>query len=424
MKKEKLNIVYVPTSQLRLSDYNPRKWSNEAIKDLKASIKTYGFVDPLVVNSAPKRKGIVIGGHFRLTIAKELKVAEVPVAYINIPSIKKERELNLRLNKNTGEWDFDLLGAFDELLLADVGFSSEELDEVFANLLEVQDDEFDVEAELKRIKKPKAKLGDVYQLGSHRLVCGDALDLETVKRLVGKARIDMIYVDPMFNIGLDYDKGVGGKASYGGKTKDRKPNHEYRQFLKRSMENALAVAKPDCHVYYWNDQTHIGILQDLYRELGIDNRRVCLWIKGPANPVPSVAYNKAYEACVYGTRGKPYLSKAFRNFAEILNKEVGSGNQLLEDVMGIMDVWLTKRIAGMDYEHATQKPVTLHEKPLKRCTKPGDAILDTMGGSGSTLIAAEAMKRICYMIEIEPIFVDLIIRRYEKLTGVKAKKVS
>src|SRR3989344_3740157 len=208
MEKEKLNIVYVPTSELRASAYNPRKWNKEAVRQLKISIRKFGLVDPLLVNSAPKRKGVVIGGHFRLTIAKQLKIAEVPVVHLNIPDIEKEKALNLRLNKNTGDWDWDLLASFDESFLAGIGFSSEELDDVFANVLEVQDDEFDIDAELKRIKKPKAKLGDLYQLGPHRLACGDALDLETVQKLGGTARIDMGDVGPPYNIGLDYDGGV------------------------------------------------------------------------------------------------------------------------------------------------------------------------------------------------------------------------
>src|SRR3989338_9522364 len=149
MKNNNLNIVYVPVDQLRPSEYNPRKWDKEAIKRLKASIKKYGFVDPLLVNSAPERKGVVIGGHFRLSIAKEIGIAEVPVVYLNIPDIEKEKELNIRLNKNTGEFDWDLLTNFKESFLADIGFSSEELDDIFA--LEDLPEEFDLEKELAKL---------------------------------------------------------------------------------------------------------------------------------------------------------------------------------------------------------------------------------------------------------------------------------
>lgn len=107
-----------------------------------------------------------------------------------------------------------------------------------------------------------------------------------------------------------------------------------------------------------------------------------------------------------------------------MNKEVGTGNQGLEDVQDILDIWLVKRINGSEYQHPTQKPPTLHEKALRRCSVPGDIVLDLFGGSGSTMIACEQLKRTCYLVEQEPIFVDLIIRRYEKLTGLKAKKIS
>ena len=173
----------------------------------------------------------------------------------------------------------------------------------------------------------------------------------------------------------------------------------------------------------WCDETYIGLIQELYKELGIENKRVCLWIKNNQNPTPQVAFNKAYESCVYGTKGKPYLNKNIHNFNEVLNKEIGTGNRLLDDIEDYLNIWLVKRLPSNLYEHPTEKPVTLHEKPLRRCTKPGDKILDLFGGSGSTLIACQQMKRTAYLVEIEPIFCDLIIRRFEKFTNEKAKKI-
>jgi DNA modification methylase len=383
------------------------------------------MIDPIIANSAPKRKNVVIGGHMRLRAAKELGNDTVPVVYVSIPNVKKEKELNLRLNRNTGEWDFSKLKAFDMELLLDIGFDDGDLTSIWEDSLETEDDGFDFEEAVKAVKKPKAKKGDLYALGAHRLLCGDSLDPESAKRLLGKKQAEMIYCDPPYNIALDYDKGVGGKGSYGGKVNDAKSDAEYRSFLKRTMENALAAAKPDAHAYYWCDQKYIGLVQELFAELGLDNKRVCLWIKGASNPTPGVAFNKCYEPCVYATRGKPYLSPVSLNLSEVLNKEMGpSGNKLLDDIMDQSDIWLAKRVSGADYQHPTQKPVTLHERPLKRCTKPGDSVLDLFGGSGSTLMACEAMKRICYTVEAEPVFVDVIIERYEKATGSKARKLA
>lgn len=422
--KTNINVKYVAISELKPADYNPRKWDESAINQLKESVNRFGLVDPIIANGAAERFNVVIGGHFRLKVAKDLGYTEIPVVYINIPDINKEKELNLRLNRNTGEWDLELLKSFDIDLLLKTGFDDNDLANIWDDALDAEDDGFDIEKELGKIKKPETKLGDIFQLGNHRLICGDSTDPEIVKKLVGKEQMSMIYCDPIYNIGFDYDKGLGIKPKYGGKTDDNKSDAEYKNFLKKTIENALAVAKKDCHVFYWCDERYIGLIQELYSELGIANKRVCLWIKGNQNPTPQIAFNKVYEPCVYGTRGNPYLSPILHNLNEIMNKETGTGNQLLDDIIDILNIWLVKRIPGSEYEHPTQKPPTLHEKALKRCAKSGDTVLDLFGGSGSTLIACEQLKRKAYLVEIEPIFCDLIINRYRKLTNDKIKKLN
>jgi DNA modification methylase len=357
-------------------------------------------------------------------VAKELGIEQVPVVFLNIPSLEREKELNLRLNRNTGEWDWELLKGFDMDLLLDVGFDDVDLGHVWDDSLETEDDGFDVDKELAKIKKPTTKPGEMYQLGNHRLICGDSTKIDVIKKLVGKTGIDMLYCDPPYNINLDYSKGVSTSGKYGGKTNDKKSPTDYRAFLKTTVQNGLTVAKPDTHVFYWCDENLVGILQSLYQELGITNKRVCLWIKNNFNMTPQVAFNKAYEPCVYGARGKPYLAPKIQNLNELMNKEIGTGNRLADDIMDLFNIWLAKRVAGQDYEHPTEKPPTLHEKALRRCTKPGDAVLDLFGGSGSTLIACEQLKRRAFIVEIEPIFCDLIIRRYETLAKTKAKRIN
>ena len=180
---------------------------------------------------------------------------------------------------------------------------------------------------------------------------------------------------------------------------------------------SLSVAKKDLHIFYWSDQRYIWLMQTLYQELGISNKRVCLWVKNGHNPTPTSAFNKCYEPCTYGTKGSPYLSTDKQNLNEVLNKEIGTGNEMLDQ---IGDIWAVKRLSGKEYEHATSKPPKLHEKAILRCTRPGDVILDSFLGSGSTLIAGEQLKRRVYGIELEPVFCDLVIKRWEKLTGLKA----
>lgn len=423
MRKENIRITFVKVDSLKVSEYNPRKRDEADTQQLKESVNKYGMVDPLIANSAPNRKNILIGGHFRLEVAKGLKIQEVPVVYLNIPDIEKEKELNLRLNRNVGEWDYELLKEFDLNLLLGIGFDDQDLSNIWDESLETEDDNFDVEKEISKIKEPKVKIGDLYQLGDHRLICGDSTQLEIVKRLVGKNKINVTLSDPVYNIGLSYDSGIGGKQKYGGTANDKKTDAEYRKFLKATMENALAVSEKDCHVFYWCDQKYIGLIQNLYAELGLDSKRVCLWIKNNQNVTPQIAFNKAYEPCVYATRGKPYISSRVTNLNEILNKETGTGNRLPEDILDLFEIWLVKRLPTTEYLHPTQKPVTLNEKPLRRCTKPGDVVLDLFGGSGSTLIACEQMKRRCFMAELDPVFCEVVIKRYENLSGKSAKLI-
>ena len=420
MLTKNIMIEQVSTNLLKGATYNPRKHSKESAAQLKESIQRYGLVDPIICNIANERKNVVIGGHFRLEIAKELNMTTVPVVYVDIPDLEKEKELNIRLNRNTGEWDFEKLKDFNIDTLTDIGFDSGDLADIWDDDVCVEEENFDVEKEFAKIGSPKTKLGDIIELGSHRLICGSSLDPETIKKLFGNEKASMIYSDPVYNIDLDYNKGLGGKQNYGGNVVDKRTDDEYKEFLKKSLVSALTVVKDDCHVFYWNTEQHIWIVQTLYRELGISNKRVCLWIKNGFNPTPLVAFSKCYEPCIYGTLGSPYLSKKEQGLTEVLNKDIASGNDSLDEI----NIWTAKRVSSKDYAHATTKPVDLHEKPILRCTKPGDIILDSFGGSGSTLIAAEQLRRKAYLVELEPIFCDLIIKRFEKLTGKKAKTLN
>jgi len=339
----------------------------------------------------------------------------VPVVYVNIPSLEREKELNLRLNRSTGEWDWQALKAFDSDILLDVGFTADELASAWDGLLETEDDHFDVEKELEKIKKPKAKAGDMWEIGPHRLMCGDSQDPAVVRRLMGKEEASMLYIDPPFNIGLSYDKGISQSKAYGGKTNDRKSEEDYRAFLKAILGNALASGKKDLHCFMWCDENWTWMVQELYRELGVTHRRLCAWVKGNFSLTPGIAFNKAMEIAVYGTVGTPYLAPTPTNLSEILDKEVGSGNRQIDDILSLFQIWACQRLHSTEYQHPTQKPPTLHEKPLRRCTKPGDIVLDLTAGSGSTMVACHQMKRRAFLCDVEPIFCDLILERAKAL---------
>jgi DNA modification methylase len=234
---------------------------------------------------------------------------------------------------------------------------------------------------------------------------------------------DIVYCDPPYNIGLDYSKGVGTSGKYEGSytsKKDSKKDSVYGAFIEESMKATISFTKSDAHVFYWCDSKYIWLMQILYQKIGIASKRVCLWIKNNANTTPKIAFNKAYEPCVYGVIGKPYLNGNMNNVNEFMNQEVGTGNQAHEDILGMIDLWVEKRDAAQFYLHPTQKPVTLNEKPIKRCSAPGHIVLSGFGGSGSDLIACEQLKRKWRGVEQDPIFATVCIDRWEAFTNQKA----
>lgn len=258
MNQENLNVQHVGVKDLNPAPYNPRSWSEEAISQLTESIERFGLVDPIIVNSAPDRKNIVIGGHFRLKVAKDLGFKEIPVVYLDIPDEAKEKELNLRLNKAVGDWDWTLLAEFDESLLADVGFTSEEMDTIF-DLDDIVPEQFDLQKELDKlnISKINVRKGDVYQLGDSRLMCGDSTIEADLMKLMNGEQADMCLTDPPYI--LDYLKGGKrhGKPTEGfGAKKNRRyleTDELPPDFTEKWMANVASAAKPDFSIIVYEN---------------------------------------------------------------------------------------------------------------------------------------------------------------------------
>ena len=397
---------------------NPRTITKVAMEKLKERIRERGFHSVIVVD----KDNTILSGNQRKIALTELGIKEVNVLIPNRPLTNDERsKIALESNYNDGEWNLDALRLFNIKLLTDVGFDKMKLVEFWHKDDEVKNDNFNVEKELKKIKEPKTKLGDIIYLGENRILCGDSTKSENLKRLLGDEKVSMIYSDPVYNLSVDYSGGLGGNQDYGGNVNDTRTFEEYKTFIRESLKSALAVSHQDTHVFYYCDQVYIGLIQEIYRSLGISNKRVCLWLKNSQNPVPKVFCNKAYEPAVYGVRGRqPYLAPSVTNLNEVLNKDFGTGNELIAQVDDFLEIWTAKRLSAKDYEHATSKPITLHEKAIKRCTGPGEIILDSFLGSGSTLLAGEQLGRRVYGLELEPRFCDLIIKRFETFTGIKA----
>lgn len=407
--------VQKTVSELLPQEINPRKISSKQMEDLKKNLQKFNLVEIPAIDI----NGTIIAGHQRIKALQLLDRGDELID-VRIPNRKlTEKEVRTYMvgsNSLGGTWDFEKLQNFDKDLLLEIGFEPIEIAKIWKNEFKVEDDDFNDKKELQKIKEPTVKLGDVIILGNHKLICGDSTDPKVLDRLFGEEKASMVYSDPVYNINLNYNSGVGGKQNYGADVKDDRSEIEYFNLINNSMKNALAHSHDDLHIFYWSDQKYIWLMQTLYTAHGIENKRVCLWVKNGHNPTPGVAFNKCYEPCTYGVCGKPYLGPE-KGFTEIFNTDIGNGNQSFDDI------WTIKRLAKDDYAHATSKPPKLHETAILRCTKPGDIILDSFGGSGSTLIAGEMLQRRVFMVELEPVFCELIIRRFEKLTGIKAQIV-
>ncbi|MEI6352832.1 MAG: DNA modification methylase [Candidatus Nomurabacteria bacterium] len=406
------------------TEINPRKISDKQMSDLKKSLKRFNLAEIPAINL----DGKILAGHQRIKALILLK-RENEIIDIRVPNRlldeKEAKQYLLSSNSIRGDWDFELLSQnFEKDFLLDIGFDSLDLAKIFENKNSLKNESFSVEKELQNIKIPKVKTGDHIILGRHHLICGDSTNPSIIKKLMGKEKTALVIQDPPFNISLNYNKGVGGKKSnknYGGEINDSLSDKDYKSFIKSMISNALLVSSKDCHFAYYCDERYIWVLQTIYKELGIENRRVLVWIKNNSSPTPQVAFNKCMEYIVYGTKGSPFLANDYKNLNEVINEDLTNGNKLLDDISNLL---LIKRLPSNKMDHPTEKSPLLHHKIIKRCSKVDDIIIDLTAGSGSLMVACEQLGRTAYMIEKTPIFCDLIIKRYESFTNKKAKIIS
>ncbi len=415
-----IKMVQVDIGELKPSEYNPRKASEKECQDLRASIEKFGLVDPIIVNSAKKRKNIVVGGHFRLRIAKDLGYKQLPVVYVDLPNVKQEKELNLRLNKNSGSFDYNLLADFDKSLLGDVGFSSEELDIVFP--VEVKEDDFDAQAEYEKIQQPTTKPGDLYVLGEHRLVCGDATKKEAYELLLDGQKARMIFTDPPYNVnykspgGLTYNShkfgGTGGKIF-----NDNKTEGACLEFYIDILTRLHEFSTDDCSIYWWFANKNNWLNRIAFNTVGWHISQIIIWLKNSMVYSRGQDYHRQYEPVMLGWKkgNAHYSNKKIRNFKDVFNLD-------FNDYLEMLDVWYQKRDPTQKYLHPTQKPVRLAERALRKNSQRGDIVLDAFAGSGSTLIGCEQMLRRCYLMDLDPKYCDVVVKRYETFTGRKAEK--
>lgn len=437
-----IQTVYVPIDKLIKADYNPRKWDEKALNDLKRSIKRFGIVDPAIVNIAPKRKNIVIGGHMRIEAAKALGIKEMPVVYVNLPDLEKEKELNLRLNKNQGEFDFSLLANFAEDFLTDIGFDSEDLDEIF----DWEDDSpevFDLKKELEKldIKEVEIKKGDVWQLGENRLMCGDSTVQEDMQKLMNKEKANFCFTDPPYILDYLHGKKKHGKATEGfGYKRDRKyletdvlPDN----FTELWMKNISEIAKEEFHIIVYENWKNLRtIWSEMEKYWKVKN--MIVW------HIPNRHQGFAAKYKFFSKHDIAMVGSSYEQ--EVLNSD--PEEELLQNNYTTALYAITgkphwegykkgRKVQPTDFieykasdEKSSGQGIIFGTKPLeilipyiKVLTKKGDLIVEPFGGSGSTLIASEKMGRRCYLMEKSPVYAEVIKKRWETLTGKKGVKI-
>lgn len=416
MKKITWHIETRKIVDLQEADYNPRVRTPKERADLKRSIDTFGAVEPGVINIG-KRENILIGGHGRREIYLETGRAEMQVMVPDRElTEEEERELNLRLNKNTGSWDQEKLVEMGLDILLEVGFGEEELAGSWDDV-DVIDDDFHLPGAMKEAERPRTKAGELWQMGAHRLYVGEATDAGAMKELMRDDLADLIHID------APKSPEVKNTAK---RTDATKPESAYLDLIENGMVNAIAFSKPNVHIFHWVVEERVWMVQELMREYKAKLERLCIWIRPTLQKTPKVAFNKAFESCVYATIGNPYLSEGQKNEIGILNREIEAGNQMHSDLQESLSLWIDRRPKQEAYDDPTlplQRPVSLMERPLKRCTGPGAIVLDPYGGTGAMLIAAHQLGRKARVMEADPVMATVILNRWEVFSNLKAKRV-
>ena len=484
MKIEKVKIA-----ELNPAEYNPRRMTNKQYEDLKNSLEKFGLVDPIIINT----DNTVVGGHQRLRIMRELGAELVPVVRVNL-SKEDEKELNIRLNKNTGEFDLDVLANNFEIdELKDWGFKDVELGFNIDKIVEgnIEDDH------IPEVKETRVKLGDVWQLGKHRLMCGDSTKESDVNKLMNGQKAELLHADPPYGMGKEKD-GVLNDNLYKEKL-DTFQLEWFKTFRPYLDDNGSC--------YIWGNAEDLwrlwySLLKDLER---LTYRNEIVWNKGHGMGMSSQQhrmYPTVTERCLFfmiGEQGfnnnqdnyfekwepiRTYLEKeikklnesdktiatalgykdgrtvnhwwsrsqwtfpteknynalreysktknneGFKKEYEELKKEYEELKKAFYDTRAyfnnthdnMTDVWNYERVSGKErHNHATPKPVEMIERIIKTSSKK--KVIEPFLGSGSTLIACEKTNRICYGMELDTKYCDVIIERWEQFTGQKAKRI-
>lgn len=416
-----LKIEYMALEKLKPYEKNARKHQEADLSTIKASISEFGMSDPIGVWG---KDNIIVEGHGRYLACKELGIAEVPVIHLDHLTDEQRRAYALAHNKTAemSEWDFDLLGGeladIIDIDMSDFGFDLSEDEEEETEVIE---DEIPEEVE------PVAKMGDIWQLGRHRLMCGDSTSVTDVEKLMNGAKADMLLTDPPYNV--DYEGKTKDKLKI---ENDKMDNDSFRQFLIDAFTTADLYMKEGAVFYIWHADSEGYNFRGACFDVGWKVRQCLIWVKNSL-VLGRQDYQWKHEPCLYGWKNGTHFWNGGRKERttitdfDIFELRDKSKEELLKfieeyccDHEDIETSIIYEEKPSKNAEHPTMKPIKLLARSVKNSSKEGDNVLDLFGGSGSTLITCEQLNRKCFMMELDPKFVDVIIARWEKFTGQKA----
>ena len=380
-----MKFVKKKITDLIPANYNPRKDLKPGDPDyekLKHSMHEFGYVDPIIWN---QQTGHVVGGHQRLKILQDEGIKEAECVVVNLDE-EKEKALNIALNKISGDWDKDKLALLmtdlqaSDLDISLTGFDEDEISDLLATEDDTHDDDFDIDSELD--KPIFSKSGDLWHLGKHTLLCGDATKTESYQKLLGDHKVNLVLTDPPYNV--DY-------SSKAGKIKnDHQTDDKFYQFLLAAFQNTNQAMANDASIYVFHADTEGLNFRRAFQDAGFYLSGCCIW-KKQSLVLGRSPYQWQHEPVLYGWK------KDGKHEWYTGRKE--------------STIWEFDR-PKQSKEHPTMKPIPLLAYPIMNSTMSNCTVLDPFGGSGSTLIACEQTNRICYMMELDPKYCDVIVNRY------------
>ena len=436
--KPQAQIEYKPLSELKELPGNPRTIKKDQFEKLKQSIKDnadYFEARPIILSD---RTGelVILAGNQRYKAAKALKMAQVPTITLHGLTEEREREIIIRDNVNNGEWNVDMLANDwnpDELIEWGV-----EIPDIKAEIEIIEDEA----PEPDESQPAKSKLGEIYQLGDYRLMVGDSTKAEDVAALMGGQMADLLITDPPYNVnygssgktyqekaskGLEYSCGKDDRTILN----DNMDDQSFRAFLTDAMAAAEESMRPGAAFYIWHADTEGFNFRAAVRSVGLELKQNLIWAKNTL-VLGRQDYQWIHEPCLYGWKsGAGHYFRDIRSETTVFDDERPieelSNKELKELVANyraaIPTTIIRENKPSKSEEHPTMKPVKLIARLIGNSSREGELVLDIFGGSGTTMIAAEQLNRRCYMMELDPHYADVIIERWENLTGQTAQKI-